>query len=694
MIGFLNLALLAGLAAVVIPPIVHLFSRKKYDDVDWAAMQFLQVSPKTRRKVSFDQWLLMLLRMLAIALLVGAFLAPTLTSRYLGTFAAPSGERDFIILIDGSASMAYKHAGKSGTDAAKDWVRDYVGTLNRGDRVAVYEARQQARPLLATLSTDHDQARNALELLSTPRGGVDWPGCVAFALTFLENARPQRDIVIVTDGQRYGWADDSTVAKWELLKPGDRKNPPHLWVVNVAPERPADPANTSLETILAGRGVASAGREVRFKSALRVTGPPGGAAPKSVKLEIDGRATNTIPLAAGADATMYPIVFTHKFTAGSHLVSLMSEPDDLPGDNRQDFALEVLPSVPVLIYDGDPTPNARNRGAEYLKDALAPGRDLTPSFLVKVRPFLEFEAGQLTADLQGVGTSPRVVVFANVPRFTKDQSETIEKYLTEGGSVWITLGDRCDAVAMNRIAFRAGQGWLPARLDSIIGEETNLENAPKPLPASFIHPAMEIFKDPLPGGLHTAYFPRRWKIDTAAGVNGNTGVPIGMLTNGEAFLVERGVGRGRVLLSAIPMDRSWRTNLMTLPDFVRFAHEMAYYLAGAKSAERNLAPGQPILFTPRPYEPPAGITLFAPEAAARNLPARQWPLLIPETKDPGAYRIVTVAGRNFYYAVRSDPLESVLTGATEDDRARVKTIIPTLDYVTKPGDVEATRGEG
>ncbi|MGL4419312.1 MAG: hypothetical protein ACRCZF_01485, partial [Gemmataceae bacterium] len=40
------------------------------------------------------------------------------------------------------------------------------------------------------------------------------------------------------------------------------------------------------------------------------------------------------------------------------------------------------------------------------------------------------------------------------------------------------------------------------------------------------------------------------------------------------------------------------------------------------------------------------------------------------------------------------PLESVLTGATEDDRARVKTIIPTLDYVTKPGDVEATRGEG
>ena len=40
---FLNAALLFGLAAVVLPPIVHLFSRRKHDVVDWAAMQFLQL---------------------------------------------------------------------------------------------------------------------------------------------------------------------------------------------------------------------------------------------------------------------------------------------------------------------------------------------------------------------------------------------------------------------------------------------------------------------------------------------------------------------------------------------------------------------------------------------------------------------------------------------------------------------------
>ena len=55
MLTFVNIALLAGLGALAIPPLVHLFSRKKLDEIDWAAMQFLSISTKTRRKMTFEK---------------------------------------------------------------------------------------------------------------------------------------------------------------------------------------------------------------------------------------------------------------------------------------------------------------------------------------------------------------------------------------------------------------------------------------------------------------------------------------------------------------------------------------------------------------------------------------------------------------------------------------------------------------
>src|SRR5262245_48626143 len=72
---FLNALMLIGLIAVTIPPIIHLLTRKRFDIVDWAAMRFLQVSERTRRKIFLEELLLMLLRMGLIAFFVIALAA-------------------------------------------------------------------------------------------------------------------------------------------------------------------------------------------------------------------------------------------------------------------------------------------------------------------------------------------------------------------------------------------------------------------------------------------------------------------------------------------------------------------------------------------------------------------------------------------------------------------------------------------
>ena len=80
---FLQAGLLFGLVALVVPPIVHFFSRKKFDTVVWPAMQFLQFSPKSQRKVFFEQFWLMMLRMALLGLLVASFASPAITSTFL-----------------------------------------------------------------------------------------------------------------------------------------------------------------------------------------------------------------------------------------------------------------------------------------------------------------------------------------------------------------------------------------------------------------------------------------------------------------------------------------------------------------------------------------------------------------------------------------------------------------------------------
>jgi hypothetical protein len=685
---FLNAALLFGLAAVALPPIVHLFSRRKYDVVDWAAMQFLQLSQKTRRKIAFEHLWLMLLRVLVIALLVGGLAAPQVTSRLLGTTTA-GGPRDVVLLIDGSASMSYRDDAGTAADAARAWVEGYIGKLRTGDRVAIFQVRSTPVPIVPALTDDHRQARTALELLGPPKGSADWPAAVQSALALLEAGHPNRDVVIVRDDQRFGWADETTLAKWDLVRRGVNRSSPdaaRVWVVNVAKDRKPNPTNWSLDPISTPRGVAAADREMVFRSAVRFSGEGDASRPGDITLEIDGKNEGTVK--PGTEGDPLSLTVRRKFGVGSHLVTLKLADDSLPSDNRQDFAVEVLPLIPLLIVDG-----SAKRGSDFLRDALSPAKDPNPAFAVRTVSTTEWSAEMFTQDVKGTNTAPRVVVLANVEKLSATQQTQIEKFLADGGSVLVTLGDRTDAANWNRVAFRGGQGFLPARLVEAVGDEADVINAPRVLAAGFTHPALEVFKDPLPGGLHTAYFPRRWKVDTAAGANGTTGVAAALLSTREPLLVERTFGKGRVLLATHPLDNSWKTNLIRLPDFVRLAHELLYYLAGARVAERNLNPNQPILLTPRPPEAVGPVAVVSPDGRTRTLNPSSWPAVADGTGEPGAYKLTTPGGRTVFYAVRNDSREAVLTPNSDGDRAKVAEAVGGLEYVDDVKDI-LDRGGG
>ncbi|MGE3806049.1 MAG: VWA domain-containing protein [Gemmataceae bacterium] len=697
--GILNALMLLGLAGVVIPPLIHLLNRRRYEVVDWGAMQFLQVSETTRRRLLIEEILLMLLRMGLIAIMVLALTAPFLISSFLSSVGSRP-ERDIVLVIDGSYSMGYTGSDKSPHEQAKEWAKEYLGELAAGDSVAILQAKQKTVHVLEP-THDLEKARQTLDKLPEPRGGADWPAAVQAAEEILQKSRrPLREIILLGDGQRHGWSDNASLLHWEFL--GSRLKQeaalgPKIYAVNLTPERKKDPPNWLLAPIESSRAVASAGKTVRFRSAIVLAGQESYQPPYRIRLEVDGQPQEDIkfPDAARAEKGRVPFDFSHKFnTPGSHLVSVILEPDpprgqreagyqakdEIPGDNRQDLVVEVLEALPVLLVDGDDRPESELRGADFLHTALAPARERPPAMVAKTVSIKDFTGKQLAEDLAGPGTRPRVLMLCDVPRLTTEQAQAVDDFIKAGGGVLVTLGERAEADFYNSQLYREGQGWLPASLQEKTGEITEEKKATQPLLRSFFHPALELFREPGEGALSDARFPRWWKLATTG--KHSPSMTVALLTSGDPLLVERAYGQGRVLMTAVPLDNTWRIHLTGLKAYLPMARELAYYLAGARGTQHNLDAQQPLVYRPeREDVPPAPVKLQPPEGEAKELPVEAWPFRYEDTRETGVYRLTPSGEKLVYYAVKPDGRESNLTAATTEELDRVAELVP-ITYET------------
>lgn len=656
---FLNAMLLFGAAAVVIPLAIHFFHRKTYDEVDWAAMQFLVAGTQSKRRRQLDNLFLLLLRCGIIALLAFALAAPTVSQSTLPRIFA-DGPKDLIVLVDNSASMS-----PLTMERLRDWAGRLISNGRSDDRMAVYSVRRELIPVVPAWSSDSERVKGQFNSIPAGAGTADWPSAVASAIALFDDPNRDRHIVILTDGQRYGLADESAMSRWTLAVPPN-ENQPRIWIVplgDAAAEQPAfafEPIDTANKLVLANR-------DVTFRTRLIAVNQP---LPKSVAIEWDGRAAGQIPVAPDGS-----IAITRRFPPGSHVLTLSNDAE------RRHLAFQVAPSIPVLIADGNP--KADGNRIHYLQTALSPAKETTSGFTVRLVTSDQWGPETLLQNLSGTETPPRILVLTNVAKLTSLQNQAIERFLQAGNSVFVILGEGCLASNWNTLAGRGGQGWLPARLDRIV-DWPEANGRLTPLPASSSHPVLATFRDP--GGLQSIRFTKFWKLDPTASPGSSVACS---LSSGDPFLVERSVGRGRVILSALPFDRTWGANFPISPDFVRLAHELMYSLAGSRLLEANPQVGSTIAFTPDPYESPSGVAVQSPHLPPQLIRATSWPLLFQDTFMPGVYRFTTATGRTTYFAVQDDLRERDRTPVSENEREALVSRVPGLTFIAKPEEVRS-----
>src|SRR5262249_29164474 len=133
---FLNPLMLAALGAAVLPVVLHLLNRARYQRIEFGAMMFLApASGQQRHAARLKQIILLLTRMAIVATLAIALARPVLPGA--APLVGENARVSSVIIVDCSASMAFEENGRSSMDQAKLAVMNILSNLRRGDSAAM-----------------------------------------------------------------------------------------------------------------------------------------------------------------------------------------------------------------------------------------------------------------------------------------------------------------------------------------------------------------------------------------------------------------------------------------------------------------------------------------------------------------------------------------------------------------------------
>ena len=227
-LGFIHLGFLAAGAAVAVPIVIHLLFRQRARQVEIGTLQFLRVVLRDQARRRQDPaWILLALRAAGVFLLALLFARP-----YWKAPETLGREREVVLLIDRSASMAAGGAGASPFDKAQRQAGEILQDLPGG--AAVHLAYFDADGVAPAQEARIDPA------IKPGLAGTDYTKALGWARDIVVGSRRlNRQVFLWTDLQRCG-----------LGPPGAERFPPNVDVEVIDVGR-ALTRNLAVEDVLA-----------------------------------------------------------------------------------------------------------------------------------------------------------------------------------------------------------------------------------------------------------------------------------------------------------------------------------------------------------------------------------------------------------------------------------------------------------
>jgi hypothetical protein len=685
---FLNAAILFGLAAMAIPIAIHIFSRRRFEKINWGAMQFLRTSYAQRsRYILLEELILLLLRVGVLGLLVLALARPLLKNPYFA--AGKTGmHQDAAVILDVSSSMSLRQEQQTTFERGLTRTREILGELSRGDSAAVILGSSLPNAIPGRLTFDREELAAALDRSAVSAGSFDAAGSLNLAVELLrKGTNPWKRIFVVTDGQRTGW-DLANTRRWEYIaksaEEGKLSPDVHVYLL----PRQSDPiTNVVLEHPDLSRPVVGTDRPVSIS--VRVTNKGATSVPPSaVEFSLDAKPFSTSPIPALSPGSGAFAKSQHHFREpGFHVLNIRwIGQDELPVDNFSTVALKVHEHLNVLIVDGAPSASKLESASAYIQAALQPSGLISPSTadsgeLIRtfVKPVVDFKRD----DIAGMD----VVILANVSGLPKEVGERLKQFVAGGGGLIIAPGSRAEDKRYSELFGPGTERWLPAKMERPSG----LDEAKKQTAIGHCQLSHSIFRalqEDQTSDLQEVRVYRWWKL-TPPAESEDSNVPA-RLKSGDPLLVEAPRGRGRVIISAIPFDSDW-SDITGKNAFVPLMHEMVHYLTASGIGQWNIEMGQTFYADlPERFAGARGEVIL-PDGRNEQIYVETdgWKYFIRwgQTAQPGLYVVRFAkeesAGKTekankdsaleMYFVVKPDPAESDMAMLSEEEKEKIRT---------------------
>jgi Mg-chelatase subunit ChlD len=720
-----ELAAGAAAAAVAAPLLIHLLFRKRYQIVPWAAMRFL-VAAERRHKRRIDQWLLLVLRTLALLLPLLAMLAVLPWAESIWQRIQPGKLESIssvprthhVLVIDGSLSMTTRtDDGRTRFERAVAAAEELIQRGNNGDGYSIISVGASPQVIVPGPSNVHDKVLKELSKLKPTHAAADTAPAlplIADALARSPRSYPRRQVTFFTDLQRSAWASslptpDAPVPEaWtQILKGKDGKGAAEVVIVDTAKSDVdnlaisdlalADPLPLVDAPATVTATVQNHGKsEKRLVRVELLLGRPSATGADSL-VAVETRTIDAVP-AGGVSAVTFNLEGTRTgfITRGLHVVQVkLADGDELPADDVRSLAVDVRSGLHAMIVDGKKGEAERlRRAGEHLARSLVPPGakpSETPARLH--RPGAKWPENPddrwilsptdfANPDL-GDPAGAECIFLCDVPALTVAMVGKLEAHLKRGGGVVIGLGPNAFAAKdnYNKLLFNEGNGILPGPITALAASKP--DNPGFRLfadEAEYRKPPLLAFRDDnARAGLATVPFRSYVKIDAPADGRARrilsfvpANAPADPSRKPDAAVVEWSRHRGRVLVYTSSFNQEW-TDWPVLPSFLPFVHEVLRF-ASTNPDRHTIRVGDLL----EEFFPPAAAGLSAeligPDGITAKLPItlrdEAGVARFPDTNFAGLYRLGAGEQRDRVFAV--NPPEASPSGGNEFDLRRAE----------------------
>ncbi|HWE04550.1 MAG TPA: BatA domain-containing protein [Tepidisphaeraceae bacterium] len=660
----------AGLGLISIPIIIHLLNRRRFRTVTWAAMEFLlRAMRKNRRRLKFEQWLLLATRCLLLFLLGLALARPLgCENSALAQFGRHTALNVFV--VDNSYSTAYEANNpdaRTHLDQAKKLVRSILNRpTSGGESVVVITAGKPAAALISKPQFDMEEARQSVGRIEQSYGSTDLAGALQMALKIArdESAQPNKNLYIVTDSTRSAWEGRESQALGQIgpQLAGEFKEIKHF---NLSAGKPQ--WNGAVVDLKPADNLVTTKFKTEFKADVRGFGPSHDG---TLQWKLDDqsldKATGGVKLdGATPPQTLSEIGFV---TGGAHLLTAQLIDDDrLSIDNVRYRVVDVASELKVLIVEGKRGIGPLEGSGAFLATALAPLKEAEPG---KPQHSDSYVSPEVITDLElsnKVLGDYSAVILAGVGQLTPGEADAMQKFVEQGGTLMLFMGDAVNKENYNSLLLP--RKLLPGPLVKLMSVGTNEKAYNFDFKAkSVLHPFLSIFANQENTGLDTARIFSYWQADVpaASGVERVLNyLPVNPKNPADPAVTVQTTGLGRVVFFSTTANEDW-TSFAAKPAYVPLMHELLSGAVRTGDWWMNLSVGQSLEI------PPTVRLSVAPTLADAN----GAPIVIdPETRDGRViYRTQPINKPGVYMLSLGDRKIPIAVNVPAADEANVTTL--------------------